>query len=75
MLGNKKISSVSAGRRVRIASRSDAAIPLEVAPDLMNVTGLILNKQSFSDFSAEGSITVSKFLFRKKFPFSVRINP
>ncbi len=71
-MGGKQISRIETSRRVRIASNADVSIPLEASPDLKDVAGMILGGTSFTDWKAEGNLVVSKFIFRRKIPFSVK---
>jgi LEA14-like dessication related protein len=71
-LGGKQISRIETSRKVQIASNADVSIPLEASPDLKDVTGMILGGTQVSDWKAEGNLVVSKFIFRRKIPFSVK---
>lgn len=71
-MGGKQISRIETSRKVRIGSNADVSIPLEATPDLKDVAGMILGGTGFTDWKAEGNLVVSKFLFRKKIPFSVK---
>lgn len=71
-MGGRLITRIETSRKVRIDSNSDVSIPLEASPDLKDVTGMIFNGTNFSDWKAEGNLVVSKFIFRKKIPFSAK---
>lgn len=71
-MGGKPVSRIETSRKVRISSNADVAIPLEASPDLKDVAGMILGGASFTDWNAQGSLIVSKFIFRRKIPFSLK---
>ncbi len=71
-MGGKLISRIETSRKVRIGPDADVAIPLEASPNLTDVAGMILGGTSFTDWKAEGNLVVSKFIFRRKIPFSVK---
>jgi LEA14-like dessication related protein len=71
-LGGKQISRIETSQSVRISPNTDISIPLEAAPDLKDVAGLILGVNNLTDWKAEGNLVVSKFVFRKKIPFTVK---
>lgn len=71
-MGGKQVSRIETSHKVRISSNADISIPLEASPDLKDISGMILGGTSFTDWKAEGNLVVSKFIFRKKIPFSIK---
>jgi LEA14-like dessication related protein len=71
-IGGKNISHLEVLKKTRIKPNSEIAIPVEVYPDLKELSGLLLSGSSVSEWSAEGNLVVSKFIFRKKIPFSLK---
>ncbi len=71
-LGDKMLTDIFIEKKIRIGSNSDISIPLQTKPSLQDITNMVFSGNSSKDLKVNGYITVKKFLFKKKFPFSVK---
>lgn len=77
LLDDSVVSSVALLGRQRIPASGNVSLPFEVRPKLIKFPKLALAgiKQLFSDsdnkFKLRGEIVVSKFIFRKRYSFSL----
>lgn len=71
-LGDKRLTDIFISKKLRIGANSDVSIPLQTQPSLNDIAGMLLSGNSSKDVKVDGYITVRKFIFKKKFPFSVR---
>lgn len=71
-LGDKRLTDIFISKKLRIGANSDVSIPLQTQPSLNDVAGMLLSGNSSKDVKVDGYLTVRKFIFKKKFPFSVR---
>lgn len=76
-LDDSLISKIGLAGKQKIAASSNIALPFEVQPKLANFPKLALAgiteifSNSGSKLKMEGEIVVSKFIFRKRYSFSV----
>ncbi|MCC6384362.1 MAG: LEA type 2 family protein [Bacteroidia bacterium] len=70
-LGKQPISAIETTKKTRIASQADISIPFEAYPDLKGIGGMLLQGQVSSHWETTGNVVISKFIFRKKIPFSL----
>lgn len=68
---DKLITDVFIDKKVRIGANSDIAIPLKSQPSVMDIITTYLSGKTAGTIKLDGYVTVSKFLFRKKFPFTI----
>jgi LEA14-like dessication related protein len=68
---DKVLTDVFTASKIRIARNSNVAIPLQTQPSIKELMTTYLTGKLKGNIKVEGYITVSKFLFRKKFPFSI----
>ncbi|MEO5571010.1 MAG: LEA type 2 family protein [Bacteroidia bacterium] len=71
-LGDKMVSDIFIEKKVHIGANSDISIPFQTKPSLNTVAELMLSGNTSGDVKVEGFLVVKKFIFRKKFPFTVR---
>jgi LEA14-like dessication related protein len=71
-LGDKMVTDIFIEKKIYIGANSDITIPLQTQPSLKDITGIVLSGNASGDLKVEGFIVVRKFIFRKKFPFSIK---
>jgi LEA14-like dessication related protein len=70
-VNDKLMTDVFMEKKMRIAPNSDIAIPLKSQPSIQDIITTYLDGNMKGNIKLEGYVTVSKFLFRKKFPFTL----
>jgi LEA14-like dessication related protein len=71
-LDNKLMTDVSIENKIYIGGNSDVAIPLKSQPSIQDIITTYLSGNAVKgNVKLEGYVTVSKFIFRKKFPFTL----
>lgn len=70
----KKVSSISAERSTHIPPRSDVAIPLRAQPSMTDIAQFVMAGVKAKELRTEGTVTIRKFIFSRKVPFSVKSN-
>jgi hypothetical protein len=70
-VGDKMITDIFIDKKVRIGAGSDISIPFQTSPSLNEISGILLSGNASKDVKIEGFLVVKKFIFRKKFPFTV----
>ncbi len=71
-LGDKMVTDIFIQKKIYIGANSDISIPLQTQPSLKDITGMVMSVNASGDLRVEGFLVVRKFIFRKKFPFTVR---
>ena len=71
-LGDKMVTDIFIERKVQIGANSNISIPFQTSPSLSTITGILLSRNASNDLKIEGFLVVKKFIFRKKFPFTVK---
>ena len=71
-LGDKMLTDIFIEKKIRIGANSDISIPLQTQPSINDITNMVLSGNASKDLKVEGYVVVRKFIFRKKFPFTVR---
>lgn len=70
-MNEKLITDIYLEKKIHIAANSDITIPLKSSPSIKDIISTYLSGHFNGDVRVDGYIIVSKFLFRKKFPFSL----
>jgi len=70
-LGDKMITDIFIEKKIYIGADNDISIPLQTSPSLKDISEIVLSGNASKELKVEGFIIVSKFIFRKKFPFTV----
>jgi LEA14-like dessication related protein len=71
-LDDKLMTDVFMENKIRIGANSDVAIPLKSQPSIQDIiTTYFGGGKTKGNVRVEGYVTVSKFIFRKKFPFTL----
>ncbi|MFI5218830.1 MAG: LEA type 2 family protein [Bacteroidia bacterium] len=71
-LGAKTVTDITISKKTFIPADSEISIPLEARASVNEIASLLLSGNASSNIKAEGYLAVRKFLFKKKFPFSVK---
>lgn len=71
-LGDKMVTDIFIEKKIYIGGGTDITIPLQTSPSMKDISGMLLSGNASNDLRVEGFIVVRKFIFRKKFPFTVR---
>ena len=71
-LGDKIVTDIFIAKKIHIGANSDISIPFQTQPSLNAIVGMMLSGSASKDLKVEGFLVVKKFIFRKKFPFTVR---
>lgn len=71
-LGEKIVTDIFVEKKIRIGANSDIVIPLQTQPSINDISSMLLSGKASKDLKVEGYVVVRKFIFRKKFPFTVR---
>ena len=71
-LDDKLMTDVFLEKKIHIGANSDIAIPLKSQPSIQDIiTTYFGGGKTKGNVKVEGYVTVSKFIFKKKFPFSL----
>ncbi|HKR03643.1 MAG TPA: hypothetical protein VJY62_03330 [Bacteroidia bacterium] len=71
-LGDKMVTDIFIEKKIYMGADSDISIPLQTSPSLKDISEIVFSGNASKDLKVEGYIVVRKFIFRKKFPFTVR---
>ena len=71
-LGDKMVTDIFIEKKIHIGAGSEISIPFQTQPSLTTIAGMMLSGNTSGDLKVEGFLVVKKFIFRKKFPFTVR---
>lgn len=71
-LGDKMVTDIFIEKKIYMGAESDISIPLQTSPSLKDISEMVFSGNASKDLKVEGFIVVKKFIFRKKFPFTVR---
>src|SRR5436190_13562006 len=69
-LGDKMLTDIFIEKKIKIEANSDMSIPLQTKPSLQDISNMVFSANTSREVKVEGYITVKKFLFKKKFPFT-----
>ena len=71
-LDDKLMTDVFIEKKIYVGANSDVAIPLKSQPSIQDIiTTYFGGGKTKGNVRVEGYVTVSKFIFKKKFPFSL----
>lgn len=71
-LGDRQLTDIYVEKKIYIDANSDVSIPLQTQPSIESITTMFMSGSTSKDIRVEGYIVVKKFLFKKKFPFTVK---
>jgi LEA14-like dessication related protein len=71
-LNDKLIADIFIEKKIRIGADADIPIPLKCKPAIKDIIASYLSGSFSGTVKLDGYVTAKKFLFRKKFPFSIK---
>jgi LEA14-like dessication related protein len=69
--GDKVVTDIFVQKKTRIAANSDISIPIQTTPSLNDISSMLFSGGASKDVKVDGYLTVRKFIFSKKFPFTI----
>lgn len=69
--GDKIVTDIFVQKKTHIAANSDISIPIQTTPSINDISSMIFSGGASKDVKVDGYLTVRKFIFSKKFPFTI----